>query len=57
MQDELPYNFMPLNYEYDGSTNPYEHLVRFENLALLHRYGKGVKCRVFLTTLSKAAQQ
>lgn len=57
LQDELPYSFKPLNYEYDGSTGPYEHLVRFENSALLHRYGEGVKYMVFLTTLSKAAHQ
>ncbi|KAL8507544.1 hypothetical protein ACS0TY_018185 [Phlomoides rotata] len=27
--------------------------MQFENLVILHRYGDGVKCRVFLTTLSK----
>ncbi|KAL8534711.1 hypothetical protein ACS0TY_010664 [Phlomoides rotata] len=53
--DELPYNIKPLNYEYDGTINPYKHLMRFENSVILHRYGEGVKCRVFLTTLSKAA--
>ncbi|KAL8548161.1 hypothetical protein ACS0TY_007471 [Phlomoides rotata] len=34
---------MPLNYEFDGTTDPYDHLTRFENYALLHRYGEGVK--------------
>ncbi|KAL8512073.1 hypothetical protein ACS0TY_018509 [Phlomoides rotata] len=53
LQDELPFNFKPLNYEYDGTMDPYEHLMQFENLVILHRYGDGVKCRVFLTTLSK----
>ncbi|KAL8534973.1 hypothetical protein ACS0TY_010846 [Phlomoides rotata] len=57
LQDELSFNFKSLNYEYDGTTDSYEHLMRFENSAILHRYGEGVKCRVFLTTLSKAAQQ
>ncbi|KAL8546981.1 hypothetical protein ACS0TY_006628 [Phlomoides rotata] len=36
----------PFNYEYDGTTDPYDHLVRFENSALLHRFVEGVKCRV-----------
>ncbi|KAI3458805.1 hypothetical protein Pfo_015468 [Paulownia fortunei] len=57
MVDDLPANFRSLNYDYDGTTNPWEHLCRFENSALLHRYSDGVKCRVFLTTLSKLAQQ
>ncbi|KAL0339292.1 UNVERIFIED_CONTAM: hypothetical protein Sangu_1451300 [Sesamum angustifolium] len=33
--------------EYDGTTNPQEHLSHFENEALLHRYTNGIKCRVF----------
>ncbi|KAI3461122.1 hypothetical protein Pfo_017785 [Paulownia fortunei] len=57
MMDDLPANFRSLNYDYDGTTDPWEHLCRFENSALLHRYSDGVKCRVFLTTLSKSAQQ
>ncbi|KAL8464490.1 hypothetical protein ACS0TY_034136 [Phlomoides rotata] len=52
--DELLFNFKPHNYEYDGITDPYENLMQFENSAILHRYGERVKCRVFLTTLSKA---
>ncbi|KAL8463215.1 hypothetical protein ACS0TY_034017 [Phlomoides rotata] len=31
--------------------DPYEHLMWSENSTILHRYGEGVKCRVFLTTL------
>ncbi|KAL0451770.1 UNVERIFIED_CONTAM: hypothetical protein Slati_1155100 [Sesamum latifolium] len=34
-----------------------EHLSRFENAALLHRYTEGIKCRVFVTTFAGAAQQ
>ncbi|KAL0386626.1 UNVERIFIED_CONTAM: hypothetical protein Slati_4590500 [Sesamum latifolium] len=34
-----------------------EHLLRFENAALLHRYTDGIKCRVFVTTFARAAQQ
>ncbi|KAI3473671.1 hypothetical protein Pfo_031543, partial [Paulownia fortunei] len=57
MMDDLPANFRSLNYDYDGITDPWEHLCKFENSALLHRYSDGVKCRVFVTTLSKSAQQ
>ncbi|KAL0416060.1 UNVERIFIED_CONTAM: hypothetical protein Slati_3437900 [Sesamum latifolium] len=42
--------------EYDGTTDPVEHLARFENAALLHRYTDGIKCRVFVTTFARAAQ-
>ncbi|KAI3459780.1 hypothetical protein Pfo_016443 [Paulownia fortunei] len=45
MMDDLPTNFRSLNYDYDGTTNPWEHLCRFENSALLHRYSDGVKCK------------
>ncbi|KAL0421335.1 UNVERIFIED_CONTAM: hypothetical protein Slati_3156400 [Sesamum latifolium] len=34
-----------------------EHLSRFENAALLHRYTDGIKYRVFVTTFAGAAQQ
>ncbi|KAL0337571.1 UNVERIFIED_CONTAM: hypothetical protein Scaly_2032200 [Sesamum calycinum] len=34
-----------------------EHLSRFENAALLHRYADGIKCRVFMTTFAWVAQQ
>ncbi|KAK6136273.1 hypothetical protein DH2020_029972 [Rehmannia glutinosa] len=57
LADDLPNNFRALSYEYDGTADPWEHLCRSENSALLHRYSDGVKCRVFLTTLSKFAQK
>lgn len=57
LSDELPFNFKSLTFEYDGITDPYEHLVRFENAFLLHRYCESVKYRIFLTTLSKATRQ
>ncbi|KAL8523478.1 hypothetical protein ACS0TY_013437 [Phlomoides rotata] len=57
LHDELPYNFKPLNYEYDGIADPYDHLARFENSALQHRYWESVKCTTFLTMHSQAAQQ
>ncbi|KAG8369315.1 hypothetical protein BUALT_Bualt15G0138500 [Buddleja alternifolia] len=33
-----------------------KHLEKFETCALLHQYTDGVKCRVFLTALTRAAQ-
>ncbi|KAL0463351.1 UNVERIFIED_CONTAM: hypothetical protein Slati_0222700 [Sesamum latifolium] len=58
MADELSLNCRtPAIAEYDGTTDPMEHLSRFENAALLHRYTDGIKCRVFVTTFARAAQQ
>ncbi|KAL0406135.1 UNVERIFIED_CONTAM: hypothetical protein Slati_3927400 [Sesamum latifolium] len=52
MADELPVNWpIPVIVEYDGTTDPQEHLSRFENAALLHQYTDSIKCRVFVTTL------
>ncbi|XP_073053656.1 uncharacterized protein [Primulina eburnea] len=54
----LPPNFRQSNVgEYDGHTDPEEHLGRFENASLLHQYSDGVRCRVFLGTLARSAQQ
>ncbi|KAL0447966.1 UNVERIFIED_CONTAM: hypothetical protein Slati_1924500 [Sesamum latifolium] len=58
MADELPLNYRtPAIAEYYGTTDPMEHLSRFENAALLHRYTDRIKCRVFVTTFARAAQQ
>ncbi|KAL0462485.1 UNVERIFIED_CONTAM: hypothetical protein Slati_0136100 [Sesamum latifolium] len=58
MADELPVNYQtPAITEYDGTTDPQEHLSRFENAALLHRYTDGIKCRVFVTTFAQVVQQ
>ncbi|KAL0445434.1 UNVERIFIED_CONTAM: hypothetical protein Slati_2266100 [Sesamum latifolium] len=58
MVDELLVNCRtPAIIEFDGTTDPQEHLSRFENAALLHRYTDGIKCRVFITTFARAAQQ
>ncbi|KAL0395409.1 UNVERIFIED_CONTAM: hypothetical protein Slati_4507100 [Sesamum latifolium] len=58
MADELPINCRtPAIAEYNGTTDPQEHLSRFENIALLHRYIDGIKCRVFVTTFARATQQ
>ncbi|KAL0410804.1 UNVERIFIED_CONTAM: hypothetical protein Slati_3670100 [Sesamum latifolium] len=58
MADELPLNCRtPAIAEYNGTTDPMEHLSRFENATLLHRYTDGIKCRVFVTMFARAAQQ
>ncbi|XP_073132167.1 uncharacterized protein [Henckelia pumila] len=58
LESELPKNFkFPHIGEYDGKGDPDEHLSRFENAALLHRYSDPIKCRVFLNTLIGPAQQ
>ncbi|KAL0458404.1 UNVERIFIED_CONTAM: hypothetical protein Slati_0467600 [Sesamum latifolium] len=59
MTKELPAHFrapahLPM---YDGSIDPAEHIRRFDNVALLHRYTDSIKYRVFLTTLTNSAQQ
>ncbi|XP_073017981.1 uncharacterized protein [Primulina eburnea] len=58
LKEGLLPNFRQSNVgEYDGHTDPEEHLGRFENAALLHQYSDEVKCRVFLGTLVRSAQQ
>ncbi|KAL0361526.1 UNVERIFIED_CONTAM: hypothetical protein Sradi_3837100 [Sesamum radiatum] len=58
MADELLMNYRtPAIAEYDGTSDPMQHLSRFENAALLHRYTNGIKCRVFVTTFARAVQQ
>ncbi|XP_073121675.1 uncharacterized protein [Henckelia pumila] len=55
---DLPKKFkLPHVGEYDGKGDPEEHLARFENAALLHKYSDPIKCRAFLTTLIGPAQQ
>ncbi|KAL0385955.1 UNVERIFIED_CONTAM: hypothetical protein Sradi_2989800 [Sesamum radiatum] len=41
---------------YNGPTDPAEHIHKFENAALLHRYTDNIKCRVFLNTLTGSAK-
>ncbi|KAL0303332.1 UNVERIFIED_CONTAM: hypothetical protein Sradi_6201300 [Sesamum radiatum] len=58
MADELPLNCrIPAIAKYNGTADPMEHLSGFENAALLHRHTGGIKCRVFITTFTGAAQQ
>ncbi|KAL0411517.1 UNVERIFIED_CONTAM: hypothetical protein Slati_3741400 [Sesamum latifolium] len=59
MMEELPTHFRTPSHlpTYGGTTDPAEHIRKFENAALLHKYIDGIKCRVFLTTLTNSAQQ
>ncbi|KAL0455237.1 UNVERIFIED_CONTAM: hypothetical protein Slati_0862900 [Sesamum latifolium] len=58
MADELLMNCRtPAIAEYVGTSDPMEHLSQFENAALLHRYTDEIKCRVFVTTFARVAQQ
>ncbi|KAL0448128.1 UNVERIFIED_CONTAM: hypothetical protein Slati_1940700 [Sesamum latifolium] len=55
--DELPANCCtPTIAEYVGTIDPLEHLSRFENTALLHKYTDRIKCHIFVTTFARAAQ-
>lgn len=57
LEDPLPSHFKPVSYEYNGTTDLEDHVSKFENVALLHQYIEGVKCRVFSTTLVGTVQQ
>lgn len=56
LSDDLPANFQSFTFEYDGITDPWERVCRFENTVKLHLLSNGVKCRVFATTLTGADQ-
>ncbi|XP_073317272.1 uncharacterized protein [Primulina huaijiensis] len=58
IREPLPGHFKSAKIkDYDGSSDPEEHLARFENMAMLHCYGDQIKCKVFLTTLVDSAQR
>ncbi|XP_073295907.1 uncharacterized protein [Primulina huaijiensis] len=58
IREPLPGHFKSAKIkDYDGSSDPEEHLARFENMAMLHCYGDQIKCKVFLTTLIDSAQR
>ncbi|XP_075478891.1 uncharacterized protein LOC142519747 [Primulina tabacum] len=58
IREPLPRHFKSAKIkDYDGSSDPEEHLDRFENMAMLHCYGDQIKCKVFLTTLVDSAQR
>lgn len=56
LDDPLATLFRTLTNEYDGMTNPHDHLNRFESGTSLLRYSKRVKFRAFLTTHTNSAQ-
>ncbi|XP_073035211.1 uncharacterized protein [Primulina eburnea] len=58
VSEPLPAHFKATKIrEYDGNSDPDEHLTRFENVAMLHCYSDKIKCKVFLTTLVDSAQR
>ncbi|XP_073064069.1 uncharacterized protein [Primulina eburnea] len=58
VREPLPGHFKSAKIkDYDGSSDPEEHLARFENMAMLHCYEDQIKCKVFLTTLVDSAQR
>ncbi|XP_073051296.1 uncharacterized protein [Primulina eburnea] len=58
IREPLPGHFKSAKIkDYDGSSDPEEHLARFENMAMLHCYEDPIKCKVFLTTLVDSAQR
>ncbi|XP_073030627.1 uncharacterized protein [Primulina eburnea] len=58
VSEPLPAHFKATKIrEYDGNSDPDEHLTRFENMAMLHCYSDKIKCKVFLTTLVDSAQR
>ncbi|XP_012833036.1 PREDICTED: uncharacterized protein LOC105953901 [Erythranthe guttata] len=54
--DPIPANYRPIPFEYNGTSDPAEHLSRFNNTTSLHQLTEGVKCRAFVTTLAGPAQ-
>ncbi|XP_042437293.1 uncharacterized protein LOC122023301 [Zingiber officinale] len=58
LDDPLPKRYQNLNVgEYSGTTDPEDHLAKFENASLLQQFSDRVKCQMFLTTLGRAAQR
>ncbi|XP_073017729.1 uncharacterized protein [Primulina eburnea] len=58
VSEPLPAHFKTTSIrEYDGNSDPEEHLAWFENMAMLHCYPDKIKCKVFLTTLVEDSAQ
>ena len=47
---------LPKFESYDGTTDPVDHLVQFENTMLLHNFSDAMYCKVFTTTLKLTAR-
>ncbi|XP_077222169.1 uncharacterized protein LOC143856013 [Tasmannia lanceolata] len=57
MSTPAPKGFkMPLVPQYDGTTDPVDHLATFRTMMLLHGASDGFLCRAFPTTLTGAAR-
>jgi Retrotransposon gag protein len=54
--DAPPQSQIP-NLEYDGTTDPTDHLGRFENVAVIYQWSDAITCRIFPITLTKLAQR
>ncbi|KAG8391079.1 hypothetical protein BUALT_Bualt01G0150500 [Buddleja alternifolia] len=52
---ELPY-YIPDLPKYDGSTDPKQHVIAYENLMTMHNLSDALNSRIFLTTLTGRAQ-
>lgn len=57
LKDELLANFRQVMFEYAGISDPWDHICRFKNTAMLHQFSEGLKCRVCATTITGPAQQ
>ncbi|XP_042442904.1 uncharacterized protein LOC122027957 [Zingiber officinale] len=58
LDDPLLKHYQNLNIgEHSGTTDPEDHLSKFESAALLQQFPDGVKCQMFLTTLGGATQR
>ncbi|XP_074573492.1 uncharacterized protein LOC141829918 [Curcuma longa] len=56
LEEEVPRHFRaPQFSDYTGTTDPEDHVGRFENAASLHQYTDAIRCRVFSTTFSGSA--
>ncbi|XP_012831513.1 PREDICTED: uncharacterized protein LOC105952498 [Erythranthe guttata] len=57
MASDLPVGFQALEHlAYDGTTDPWDHISRFQTTSYLHRFSDGIMCRAFATTLRDATQ-
>ncbi|XP_012831725.1 PREDICTED: uncharacterized protein LOC105952686 [Erythranthe guttata] len=57
MASDLPTGFQAFEHlAYDGTTDPWDHISRFQTTSYLHRFSDGIMCRAFATTLRDAAQ-
>lgn len=51
LSEELPGHFLPVTFEYAGKLDLGDHV------CMLHQFSDGIKCQVFVTTLTCPARQ